>query len=93
MLCEFMNKSDKYQWELLPYFSTKENQGDLSAKHMYGKFLNYVENEDYVGANLAKNFLYKGVLRKYGSVGINLYIMFSIKLTKIPNIHHILVLN
>ena len=57
-----MNKSDKYQWELLPYFSTKENQGNLSAKHMYGKFLNYVENEDYVGANLAKNFLYKGSL-------------------------------
>ncbi len=66
MLCEFMNKSDKYQWELLPYFSTKENQGDLSAKHMYGKFLNYVENEDYVGANLAKNFLYKGSLENKG---------------------------
>ena len=61
-----MNKSDKYQWELLPYFSTKENQGDLSAKHMYGKFLNYVENEDYVGANLAKNFLYKGSLENKG---------------------------
>tara|TARA_Y100001973_G_scaffold64704_1_gene94646 strand:- start:189 stop:461 length:273 start_codon:yes stop_codon:yes gene_type:complete len=66
MLCEFMNKSDKYQWELLPYFSTKENQGDLSAKHMYGKFLNYVENEDYVGANLAKNFLHKGSLENKG---------------------------
>ena len=66
MLCEFMNKSDKYQWELLPYFSTKENQGDLSAKHMYGKFLNYVENEDNVGANLAKNFLYKGSLENKG---------------------------
>tara|TARA_B100000700_G_scaffold189352_1_gene208612 strand:- start:212 stop:484 length:273 start_codon:yes stop_codon:yes gene_type:complete len=66
MLCEFMNKSDKYQWELLPYFSTKENQGNLSAKHMYGKFLNYVENEDYVGANLAKNFLYKGSLENKG---------------------------
>ncbi len=61
-----MNKSDKYQWELLPYFSTKENQGNLSAKHMYGKFLNYVENEDYVGANLAKNFLYKGSLENKG---------------------------
>ena len=28
--------------------------------------LNYVENEDYVGANLAKNFLYKGSLENKG---------------------------
>jgi len=51
-----MNKSHEYQCELLPYYSNKEE----SAKYMYGKFLKYVDQGDYVGANLAKNFLRKG---------------------------------
>ncbi len=51
-----MNKSNEYQWELLPYYSNKEE----SAKYMYGKFLKYIDQGDYVGANLAKNFLRKG---------------------------------
>jgi hypothetical protein len=35
-------------------------KSDLSAKFLYGKFLNYLHDKDYVGANLAKGFLRRG---------------------------------
>ena len=56
-----MNKSNKYKWELLPFYSVKsESRKDLSAKFLYGKFLNYVSDDDYIGAKLAKGFLRRG---------------------------------
>ena len=56
-----MNASKKYKWELIPYFNCKgEEESQLSANHLYGKFLNYTEEEDFVGANLAKKMLERG---------------------------------
>ena len=56
-----MNASYKYKQELVPYFNCKgENRGSLSAKHIYGKFLSYTEEQDYVGANLAVDLLKRG---------------------------------
>jgi hypothetical protein len=56
-----MKACNKYKWELLPYFSCKNEEGsELSAKCIYGKFLKYVDEEDYVGANLARDFLKRG---------------------------------
>ena len=56
-----MNATNKYKWELVPYFNCKgEARSDLSAKHLYGKFLCYTEEEDFVGADLAKKMLKRG---------------------------------
>lgn len=56
-----MNPSHKYKWELVPYFNHNgEERSDLSAKHIYGKFLSYAEEEDFIGADLAKKFLKDG---------------------------------
>tara|TARA_Y100000310_G_C20521768_1_gene734039 strand:- start:96 stop:362 length:267 start_codon:yes stop_codon:yes gene_type:complete len=56
-----MNATNKYKWELVPYFNCKgEERSGLSANHLYGKFLNYTEEQDFIGANLAKNMLKRG---------------------------------
>ena len=56
-----MNASNKYKWELVPYFNCKgEGRSSLSSKYIYGKFLCYTEEEDFVGADLAKNLLKRG---------------------------------
>lgn len=56
-----MNASNKYKWELVPYFNCKgETRSELSANHLYGKFLCYTEERDFVGANLAKKMLERG---------------------------------
>ena len=56
-----MNSSDKYKLELNAYASFgDEEKCDLCANHFYGKFLNYIEEGDYVGASLAKKFLQRG---------------------------------
>ena len=56
-----MNPPNKYKQELVPYFNCKgEDKGSLSAKHIYGKFLCYTEEQDYVGANLAVDLLKRG---------------------------------
>ncbi|MAH45120.1 hypothetical protein CMI37_04775 [Candidatus Pacearchaeota archaeon] len=56
-----MNASNKYKWELIPYFNHKNVEwSSLSAKHLYGKFLNYTDEEDFVGADLAKKMLERG---------------------------------
>ena len=56
-----MNSSEKYKLELNSYFSLKgKEECDLCAGHFYGKFLNYIEDNDYVGASLAKRFLMRG---------------------------------
>ena len=55
-----MNPSDKYKIELNAYASFGDGDGDLCANHFYGKFLNYIDDNDYVGASLAKRFLMRG---------------------------------
>tara|TARA_B100000287_G_scaffold322678_1_gene306604 strand:- start:858 stop:1136 length:279 start_codon:yes stop_codon:yes gene_type:complete len=61
---------NEYKLELTPYFNCKDKErSDLSAKYMYGKFLKYVEEDDYVGASLTKKFLKKG----WGCCNINDY--------------------
>jgi len=56
-----MNASSKYKRELVPYFNCKgENRSHLSAKHIYGKFLTYTEEKDFIGADLAKGLLKRG---------------------------------
>ena len=56
-----MNTNQRYKLELAPYFLAKNEEScDLSANHLYGKFLNYIDEDDYVGATLAKRFLQKG---------------------------------
>ena len=56
-----MTASDQYKLELNPYVSFgDEEKCDLCANHFYGKFLNYLEEDDYVGASLAKRFLMRG---------------------------------
>ena len=56
-----MNPADKYKLEFNAYFSfNNKEKCDLCAGHFYGKFLNYVDNKDYVGASLAKKFLMRG---------------------------------
>jgi hypothetical protein len=56
-----MKTNQRYKLELTPYYLTKDEEScDLSANHLYGKFLNYVDEEDYVGASLAKRFLKNG---------------------------------
>ena len=56
-----MKTNQRYKLELTPYFLAKNEEScDLSANHLYGKFLNYIDEDDYVGASLAKRFLKKG---------------------------------
>ena len=56
-----MTLNQKYKLELTPYYLAKDEEScDLSANHLYGKFLNYIDEDDYVGASLAKRFLKKG---------------------------------
>lgn len=56
-----MNTNQRYKLELAPYYLAKSKEScDLSANHLYGKFLNYIDEDDYVGATLAKRFLQKG---------------------------------
>jgi len=56
-----MKTNQRYKLELTPYYLTKNEEScDLSAAHLYGKFLNYIDEDDYVGASLAKRFLKKG---------------------------------
>ena len=56
-----MNTNQRYKLELTPYYLAKNEEScDLSANHLYGKFLNYLDEDDYVGASLAKRFLKKG---------------------------------
>ena len=56
-----MKTNQRYKLELTPYYLTKNEEScDLSANHLYGKFLNYIDEDDYVGASLAKRFLKKG---------------------------------
>jgi len=58
-----MDSSTKYKLELNSYFVLDdEEKSDLSAKFLYGKFLNYLSDDDYVGASLAKSFLRRGNL-------------------------------
>ena len=58
-----MKTSDKYKWELVPYFNSSNRESSkLSSRHIYGKFLTYIDNEDFVGANLAKKMLERGSL-------------------------------
>ena len=56
-----MRTNQRYKLELTPYYLAKNEEScDLSATHLYGKFLNYIDEDDYVGASLAKRFLKKG---------------------------------
>ena len=56
-----MKTNQRYKLELTPYYLAKNEEScDLSATHLYGKFLNYIDEDDYVGASLAKRFLKKG---------------------------------
>jgi len=56
-----MNPSEQYKLELNAYASFgDEEKCDLCANHYYGKFLNYVDEDDYVGASLTKRFLQRG---------------------------------
>jgi len=56
-----MKTNQRYKLELTPYYLAKNEEScDLSANHLYGKFLNYIDDDDYVGASLAKKFLKKG---------------------------------
>jgi len=56
-----MKTNQRYKLELTPYYLAKNEEScDLSARHLYGKFLNYIDEDDYVGASLAKRFLKKG---------------------------------
>ena len=53
-----MKTNQRYKLELTPYYLAKNEEScDLSATHLYGKFLNYIDEDDYVGASLAKRFL------------------------------------
>jgi hypothetical protein len=56
-----VSPSEQYRLELNAYaaFNDEENC-DLCADHFYGKFLNYINNKDYVGASLTKKFLMRG---------------------------------
>lgn len=56
-----MMPPNKYKIELNAYasFGNEENC-DLCADFFYGKFLNYLDEGDYVGASLAKRFLMRG---------------------------------
>ena len=59
-----MKTNQRYKLELTPYYLTKNEEScDLSANHIYGKFLNYIDEDDYVGASLAKKFLQRGSWR------------------------------
>jgi hypothetical protein len=56
-----MKTYNRYKLELSPYYLAKDEEScDLCANHFYGKFLNYINEEDYVGASLAKRFLRRG---------------------------------
>jgi hypothetical protein len=56
-----MNPSDKYKWELVPYYNySSDVKSSFSAKHLYGKFLTYTDNNDFIGADLAKKMLERG---------------------------------
>jgi hypothetical protein len=73
-----MTTNQKYKLELTPYFVPRgEESCDLSASHVYGKFLHYIDDDDYVGASLAKKFLKHGAVRcsekKYSNNKFKLY--------------------
>ena len=56
-----MTTNEKYKLELSPYYLVKDEEScGLCANHFYGKFLNYIDDDDYVGASLAKRFLKRG---------------------------------
>ena len=56
-----MKTNQRYKLELASYYLAKNKEScDLSANHLYGKFLNYIDDDDYVGASLAKRFLQRG---------------------------------
>ncbi|MAF43959.1 MAG: hypothetical protein CMI54_07350 [Parcubacteria group bacterium] len=64
-----MKTNQRYKLELTPYFLAKDEEScNFSASHFYGKFLNYIDDDDYVGASLAKRFLRRGAERceKFG---------------------------
>lgn len=53
-----------YKGEILPYwrFKTPE-EAEKSAEKIYSLFLSYLENEEFVGADMARKFLQMGYTR------------------------------
>ena len=48
-----MKTNQRYKLELTPYYLAKNEEScDLSATHLYGKFLNYIDEDDYIVVDL-----------------------------------------
>ena len=55
---------EPYKSEILPYWRFKNPEvARESASHIYSMFLEYLEKEDFVGADMARKFLQMGYTR------------------------------
>ena len=55
------NCLESYRNKILPYVNTKsKDNASYSAKFLYGKFLSFVDDDDYAGASLTKKYLSTG---------------------------------
>lgn len=55
---------EPYKSEILPFWKFKNPEvAQISADQIYGLFLEYLENSDFVGADMARKFLQMGYTR------------------------------
>ncbi|MFB6212326.1 MAG: DUF4385 family protein [Candidatus Magasanikbacteria bacterium] len=55
---------EPYKSEILPHWEFKtQDKAKKSAKKIYSKFLDYKENDDFVGMDMARKFLQMGYTR------------------------------
>lgn len=55
---------EPYKSEILPYWKfADEHKAQISSDQIYTLFLNYLENDDFIGADMARKFLQMGYTR------------------------------
>lgn len=55
---------EPYKSEILPFWKFKDEAvAEISANKIYGLFLNYLHNKDFVGADMSRKFLQMGFTR------------------------------
>lgn len=55
---------EPYKSEILPYWKfADEAKATLSSEKIFALFLNYLDNDDFVGADMARKFLQMGYTR------------------------------
>ena len=58
---QVLKESVGIKLHILPYVNTKsKDNASYSAKFLYGKFLSFVDDDDYAGASLTKKYLRTG---------------------------------